>query len=70
MARTIFFIWWILSPLGLVVLAIGVIFWLCELSWGKRFGSIGSIWFLGIGAVVCLPTALYFIPAMLEQLFG
>jgi hypothetical protein len=30
---------------------------------------MGSIWFLGIGAVLCLPMALYLIPAMLEQLF-
>jgi hypothetical protein len=69
MARVIMLIWWCLSPLGLVLLAIGVILGLCEYSWEKPFGSMGSAWFVGIGAVLCLPVALYLIPAMLEQLF-
>jgi hypothetical protein len=69
MARVILLIWWCLSPLGLVLLAIGVILLLCESSWKKPFGSMGSAWFLGIGAVICLPMALYLIPAMPEQLF-
>ena len=69
MAREIILIWWCLSPLGLVLLATGVILRLCESSWEKPFGSMGSAWLLGIGAVLCLPIALYLIPALLEQLF-
>ncbi len=68
MVRVIVLIWWCLSPLGLVLLAIGVILLLCESSWKKPFGSMGSAWFLGIGAVICLPMALYLVPALLEQL--
>lgn len=69
MARIILVLWWWLSPVGLLLLAIGVILRLCESSWQKPFGSMGSAWLLGIGAVLCLPMVLHLIPALLEQLF-
>ena len=69
MASALLVLWWCLSPAGLVLLAIGVILRLCESSWQKPFGSMASVWFLGIGAMLCLPIALYLVPAMLERLF-
>lgn len=59
----------VLSPVGLVLLAIGIILRLCESSWQKRLGSMGSVWFIGIGAVLSIPLALYLGPAVLEKLF-
>jgi hypothetical protein len=70
MLSELILLWWCLTPVGLVLFAIGVILWLCEWSWHKRFGSMGSLWFLGIGAVLFLPMALYLLPALLERLFG
>jgi hypothetical protein len=69
MVSAIVILWWWLSPVGLVLLAIGVILRLCESGWHKPLASMGSVWFLGIGAVLCLPMALYLVPATLEQLF-
>jgi hypothetical protein len=69
MVSTFLALWWALSPAALPLLAIGLILWSCESSWQRPLGNMGSVWFLGIGAVLCLPMALYFIPAVLENLF-
>jgi hypothetical protein len=40
---------------GLPLLAVGVILWLCEGSWGKERGEMGSIGVLAWGVLLCLP---------------
>jgi hypothetical protein len=68
MAREIFVLWWLLSPVGLILLSIGIILQLCESSWRKPWGSMGAFWFLGVGALLSLPTALYLFPALVKIL--
>lgn len=58
----------VLSPVGLVLFAIGIILRLCEWGWEKRVGSMGSLWFIGIGAVLSIPLVLYLGPAILDKL--
>jgi hypothetical protein len=45
----------LLPAVGLPVLAVGVILCLCERSWGKRVGELGSFGLLAAGAVLSLP---------------
>jgi hypothetical protein len=44
--------------------------WLCERSWQKPAGSMGSLWLLGAGILLCLPLLLYLTPLVLERLNG
>jgi hypothetical protein len=48
----------LLTPFGLAVLAVGVILWLCERSWGQRVGDLGSVGLLAVGGLLSLPVAL------------
>jgi hypothetical protein len=54
--------WTVLAGLaatfGLPSLAIGVILRLCEGSWGKKRGELGSRLFLLWGGLLCLPLGL------------
>jgi hypothetical protein len=56
-------LWWFLffeSPLiGIPLIAVGAILWLCERIWHKPFGSMGSLWHLGIGGLLSLPFLIY-----------
>ena len=60
----------LLATLGLPMIAIGVVFRLCEWSWQKPFGSMGSAWLLVVGGLLCLPLLLYLAPVLLERLSG
>ena len=42
---------------GLPLVAVGAILWLCESSWGKRRGALGSTAVLSGGLLLCLPLA-------------
>jgi hypothetical protein len=56
------------ATFGLPVLAVGVILRLCEGSWGKNPGELGSGRFLLWGCVLCLPLACYLVPELLARL--
>jgi hypothetical protein len=45
---------------GVPVFAVGVVVRLCEASWGKRGGELGSTGLLACGAVLALPLVAYF----------
>jgi len=64
--------WWILlgvlSAFGLPLVVVGVILWLCERSWEKPLGSMGSMRLLTVGLLLCLPVLIYLGPALLEIL--
>jgi hypothetical protein len=47
---------------GSVLLAVGIILLLCESSWGKPRGKLGSTGFLLTGACLMLPLAIYLLP--------
>ena len=68
MLKALMLIWVVLSLFGLPLVAVGAVLWLCERSWGKRPGSMGSLWLLAIGAILCLPVVLYLGPALWEHL--
>ena len=43
------------TPFGVVLVAVGVILRLCESSWGKPSGSMGSRGLLLVGTLLCIP---------------
>ena len=49
--------WLLFMPmvLGLPLASVGAILGMCESSWHKPRGSMGSRWMLGIGGLLCLP---------------
>lgn len=49
----------LLATLGAPLVAVGIIIFLCERSWDKRLGEMGSVWLLGIGLSLCLPLLIY-----------
>ena len=49
----------LLATLGAPLVAVGTILFLCERSWDKRVGEMGSVWLLGIGFLLCLPLLIY-----------
>ena len=55
MGGWLYVLYLLLPAVGLPVFAVGVILWLCERSWGKRAGDLGSFGLLIAGAVLCLP---------------
>ena len=61
-------LWGLLATFGVPLAAVGAVLWLCERSWRKPVGSMGSLWLLGTGALLCLPLLLYLIPVALEWL--
>jgi hypothetical protein len=61
-------LWGLLATLGIPLAAVGAILWLCEWSWRKPTGGMGSLWLLGAGALLCLPLLLYLAPWALEHL--
>jgi hypothetical protein len=61
-------IWVVLAMFGLPLVAVGAVLWLCEWSWERPLGSMGSLWLLAIGAILCLPVVLYLAPALWEHL--
>jgi hypothetical protein len=48
-------IWYVLPVFGMVSFAVGVVLRLCESSWGKKGGEMGSYPFLLAGGVLSLP---------------
>ncbi len=54
-----------IATFGLPLLAVGVILRLCEGSWGKKTGELGSVGFLALGLLLCLPLGLCFAVALL-----
>jgi hypothetical protein len=67
MLESLMLIWVVLSLFGLPLVAVGAVLWLCERSWGKRPGSMGSLWLFAIGAILSLPVVLYLGPALCEH---
>jgi hypothetical protein len=61
-------LWGLLATFGVPLVAVGAVLRLCEWSWQKPFGSLGSPWFLGVGLLLCLPLLLYLVPVALERL--
>jgi len=49
----------LMAVFGLPLVAIGLILGLCEWSWPKPRGSLGSVRFLTAGGVLCLPLLVY-----------
>jgi len=50
--------WWLAivgTPFGVALVAVGVILRLCESSWGKPAGSMGSRGVLLMGTLLCIP---------------
>ena len=47
------------AAFGVPVFAVGLIVRLCEASWGKRRGELGSTGLLACGALLCLPLTGY-----------
>ena len=47
------------TPIGLVLIAVGVILRLCESRWGKSAGEMGSRSLLLIGVLLCLPVVIF-----------
>jgi hypothetical protein len=60
----------IATAFGLPVLAVGVILRLCEGSWGKEPGELGSGRFLLWGGLLCLPFAYLLGAWLLTKLSG
>lgn len=54
----------ILATLGLPILAVGIIVRLCEGSWGKKTGELGSTGFLIGGGLLSLPLGMYLTVAL------
>ena len=63
-------LWGLLATFGIPLAVVGAILWLCEWSWQKPAGSMGSRWLLGAGVLLCLPLLLYLAPVVLERLSG
>ena len=61
-------LWGLLATFGIPLAAVGAILWMCERSWQKPVGSMGSRWLLGVGILLCLPLLLYLAPVALERL--
>jgi len=59
----------VLPAFGIPLAVIGVIMGLCEWSWEKPAGSMGSLRLMGIGIALCLPFAWYIGPAVVVYLF-
>jgi hypothetical protein len=49
----------IIAVFGVPLFAVGVVLFLCEWSWKKSIGSMGSQWLIMCGCLLCLPL-LYF----------
>ena len=61
--------WGLLATLGIPLAVVRAILWLCERSWQKPAGSMGSLWAFGAAIVLCLPLAIYLGPALTDYLF-
>lgn len=62
MFAVVLFILILVGQLGLPLLAIGVILRLCEWSWDKKGGELGSSSMILVGVVLTMPIA-YFVAA-------
>jgi hypothetical protein len=56
------------AAFGLPLVLIGLIVLLCEMSWGKRMGNLGSFALLGGGGVLCLPVLLLAAMVLLDRM--
>ena len=59
----------LLAVFGLPLVEIGTILGLCEWSWPKPWGSLGSARFLTAGGLLCLPLVVYLGKFAIEQLW-
>jgi hypothetical protein len=67
MIEQLLVIWFYVGPgFGLPLLVIGAILRLCEGSWGKGRGEMGSTRFLIVGLLLSLPFVYYFAMALLS----
>jgi hypothetical protein len=57
----------LMGILASVLLAVGTILVLCELSWGKPHGDLGSTGFLVTAAILLLPWAIYLMPLIWQR---
>jgi hypothetical protein len=64
MVPGLWLVWGVLAMFGLPLVAVGVVLWLCEQSWERPLGSMGSLWLLAVGTLLCLPLLLYLAPAL------
>jgi hypothetical protein len=58
--------YFVLPVFGIVLAAIGIIFRLCEWGLEKPAGSIGSLWLMGIGILLCIPVVAYIGPGIVD----
>jgi hypothetical protein len=62
------FVCGLLGILGVLLLAVGIVFWMSEKRLQKSVGSMGSVWFLTLGGLLCLPLVLLLVPAAVQRL--
>jgi hypothetical protein len=59
----------LMAVFGLPLVAVGAILRLCEWSWPKPFGSLGSVRFLTAGGLLCLPLLVYWGRLIVQAVF-
>lgn len=62
----VFFILILVGQLGLPLLAVGAILRLCEWSWEKKGGELGSTSMILVGVVLSLPIVYYMAAAIVH----
>ena len=70
MGYLVWFVAGVLAVFGAPLLAVGLILRLCEGSWGKSAGSMGSRGMLTVGGVLCLPAGLPLLAWLLSTLWA
>ena len=48
-------VWWLFPAFGIPLFVVGIILLLCERSWQKHVGSMGSLPLLVVGFILCPP---------------
>jgi hypothetical protein len=56
------------AAFGIPLVVMGLIVLVCEMSWGKRTGIMGSFALLGGGGVLCLPVLLLAAMVLLDRM--
>ena len=58
----------VLAAFGLPLGCVGLILLLCERSWQKPAGAMGSIGMLLVASILCLPTVVVLLWALIDNL--
>ena len=58
----------LLPVFGIPLFAIGVVMRLCEMGWQKPAGQLGSLKFLAVGLLLCLPLLIYLGPLVIVRI--